>query len=80
MIERITWLDHCEPSNAGNVWWTRDDIDQVTGPTVVDSVGWVVREELDWLLIVGQLTDDGCMSQPLVIIKSCIVARVPLES
>lgn len=79
IAEQIVWLDHCEPDNAGNVWWTADDIEDVAGPAIVTSVGWVTRETPDWLVIVSQITDDGCMSQPLVIVKACILRRATLQ-
>lgn len=76
-LERVVWLDHVEP-HSDNVWWTPDDLDAVTGPAVIASVGWVIREEPTWLLLVSQLADDGWTGRPLVIVKSCVVLREPL--
>lgn len=76
-LERIVWLDHVEPANE-NVWWTPEDLDKVAGPAVIASVGWVMREESTWLLLVSQLSDDGWSGRPLVIIKSCVVLRESL--
>lgn len=72
--EAIVWLDHCEPSNE-NVWWQAEDVAKIEGPSTVDCVGYVVREEADWLAIVNHITDDGCCSQPTVILKNCIISR-----
>lgn len=77
--ELVTWLDHCEPSNAGNVWWAPEDLLEVTGPAVVKSIGWVIREEPSWLLMVSQITEDQHTDQPLVIVKSCILSRHELD-
>lgn len=77
--EYLVWLDHCEPSNP-NVWWSPTELAELDGPTRVETVGFVVREEEDWLAVAGQLTDDGMTSQPLVIIKSCIVVRKPFKT
>lgn len=70
----IRWLDHQEPQND-NVWWSKDDLDEIDGPAVVDTVGYIVRDEQGWLAVVGQLTEDGMCSQPLVLIKSCILSK-----
>jgi len=72
------WADHVEPANTGNVWWSPDDLEQVVGPITVTSVGWVVKETDDWLLIVSQMSADGWTNQPLVIIKSCVLNRTHL--
>lgn len=76
--EEIVWLDHCEPPND-NVWWHPDDISRIEGPSVVRCVSYVVREETDWLVVVAHLTDDGCTSQPTVILKNCIVSRANIR-
>ena len=77
-LERIVWLDHMEP-NGDNVWWTAENVADVEGPSVIVSVGWVIREEATWLMTVAQVTDDGCTSRPLVIVKSCITSRELLK-
>ena len=79
-VEQIVWADHVEPVNNGTVWWSPDDLEQVSGPMTVTSVGWVVKETDDWLLIVSQMSSDGWTNQPLVIIKSCVLARTALQS
>jgi hypothetical protein len=77
--EYIVWLDHQEPY-SGNVWWSPEDHDtNITGPAHVHAVGYIIKETDDWLAIVGQITEDGWTSQPLVIIKSCIVIRNKLK-
>lgn len=79
IVEQIVWADHVEPVNSGNVWWSPDDLEQVSGPMTVTSIGWVVKETDDWLLIVSQMSADGWTNQPLVIIKSCVIARTVLQ-
>lgn len=74
----IRWFDHQEPHND-NVWWTADDLKELDGPAVIESVGYVIRDEQGWLAIVGQITEDGMTSQPLILVKSCILTMNELE-
>jgi len=76
--EFIIWLDHQEP-HSENVWWSPDDHALITGPARVYTVGYVIRETDDWLAVAGQITEDGCTSQPLVLVKSCIIKRSKLK-
>lgn len=75
----IRWLDHQEP-HSENVWWGQEDIDEIDGPAVVDTVGYIVRDEQGWLAVVGQITEDGMCSQPLVLVKSCILSKHELHT
>lgn len=75
--EFIVWLDHQEPQING-VWWSPQDVADIDGPTTVYTVGYVVRETDDWLVIVDQITDDGYTSQPLVLLTVCIIQRLKL--
>lgn len=76
--EYIIWQDHHEPQ-SNNVWWSPEDVETITGPAIIHTVGYVVREQDDWLAIVREVTEDGWTSNPLVLIKSCIVFRKPLS-
>jgi hypothetical protein len=75
--ELIVWLDHCEPSSE-NVWWSPDDVEQVQGPAVMRTVGFVIRECDGWILVTSQVTEDGWCAQPMVLVSSCIVSRKTL--
>ena len=79
IVEQIVWADHVEPVNNGNVWWSPDDLEQESGPMAVTSVRWVMKGKDDGVLIVSQLLRDGWANQPLVIIKSCVIARTVLQ-
>jgi hypothetical protein len=77
--EYIVWLDHHEPQNE-NVWWSPEDLKtSITGPARVHTVGYIIKETDDWLAVAGQVTEDKYTSQPLVIIKSCIVLRKKIK-
>ncbi len=77
--EYIVWLDHQEPY-GDNVWWSPDDhTNNITGPARVHTVGYIIKETDDWLAVVGQVTEDGWTSQPLVLVKSCILTRTKIK-
>lgn len=77
--EHIVWLDHQEPYSE-NVWWSPEDHNtNITGPARIHTVGYIIKETDDWLAVVGQITEDGWTSQPLVIVKSCILIRNKLK-
>lgn len=76
--EFIVWLDHQEPYND-NVWWSPDDHKEIDGPVRVYTVGYILKETDDWLAVVGQITEDRYTSQPLVLVKSCIISRTKLR-
>ena len=76
--EYIVWLDHQEPY-GDNVWWSPDQHAEITGPARVYTVGYIVKETDDWIAVVGQITEDGWTSQPLVLVKSCILTRTKIK-
>lgn len=71
-VTRVSWLDHSEPS--GPVWWDPADLPGVK-PAVIDSVGFNVFENDEYLMLTTAVSDDGLVGRPLVILKAAIVSR-----
>lgn len=72
----IQWRDAAGMSGGG--WQHTEDMDQLE-PRIIDSIGWVYREEKDFVVLashveVGQMNFEGDMCIPKsAIIKRCSV-------
>lgn len=74
----LEWIDHC--SNGDGVWI--DIKDMKIDVTTCKSVGFILKETEDWIVIAGHLSNDcteGQCSGDMQILKKCILKRVPLS-
>lgn len=74
-VEIITWLDHCSWTTTE---WSKLEDTQDLVPLKVTSIGQVVKETKDHLVIVSTLTEGGHTNGEMCIIKGCIVKRTKL--
>ena len=80
----VEWLDHCSVSSTH--WVSMQEIMDLT-PVVAHTVGWVVKETDEYLVIVATLqhVEDGTDANDqdadgeLLILKSCIKRREKLN-
>ena len=83
-VEFITWLDHCTDSERG--WQSLENILKLE-PVVIDTVGWVVKETDDYLVMAASLQDVGENANAsdqdaqgeMLVLKSCIKRREKLN-
>jgi hypothetical protein len=74
--EWIEWYDHCSLEGGG--WRDMNDWDQL-GPLRIVSLGFVVRETDEIVVIVPHYTDDDKGCGDMCILKANIISRRPLE-
>lgn len=78
--EMIVWWDHANCA-ANGPWISRAELDELDGPVVCVSVGFVVRENTDALYMTNTVTADDdrdTIATPFLIVKSCIRSRIVL--
>jgi hypothetical protein len=75
-LERIVWNDHCSYSNPS--WKDGQDLVDLT-PTEIDSVGWVIAEDKDRLVMAAHMSGSGMATGEMCIIKKCIKSRKKLK-
>jgi len=71
--EQVTWLDNCSTDQ-----WT-DLRDIVHKLSVIDSVGFVVHENDELLVLAGHVSDEGLATGLMTIAKKMITERGVLE-
>ncbi len=79
-VELIRWIDACSPAHGG--WSTSDDVDELLEPQIFESVGVVVRED-DQILVLASTMDSAHpptadMGGLTAIPKGCIIKRFPM--
>jgi hypothetical protein len=74
---RIIWQDHTDVETDNGQWNTPESILELTGPAVVETVGYIVREEKEWIAVASSSVGDN-WGHITIIIKSCVVSRSPL--
>ena len=74
----VEWEDHCQVVAQGSSWMGVNDVRNE--PSVIKSLGWIVKEDKDYLTIAGcHDTEGGDIKGVSTIIKSCIVKRKNLK-
>lgn len=76
-MEVIEWLDHCG-GQRDYIWIKAEDVMDLT-PAHVISVGFVVKEETDYLILIPHSCEDDCYGE-LLILKSTITRREILKA
>ena len=72
----VRWIDHA----ACAKWHPQAQIAEELSPCQVESVGWVVREEVDYLILVSsRCPQDETAARGLLIMKPMIRKRLPLN-
>jgi hypothetical protein len=75
-IVLVEWLDHT--AHADTRWTHRDEIAALE-PTVVMSVGYVLKETSQTLTLLPHWNDSGDGYGEIVLLKSCIRKRETLK-
>lgn len=66
----VSWLDHCE--SDGEVWQTTKQAGKRKAATV-HSVGWLVRETEDRLVLSSSTVEgEDLVARPLVLVKAAV--------
>lgn len=75
-MEHITWHDHW---SMGNGWVRTEDVE--LGSLPIHSVGYVVKENKDGVLLAGQVntSNTDTVGGLMFIIKKCIIKRKKLK-
>ena len=76
-IEMIEWADHCSLSNNDRGWRPWSEIENMEVVPIF-SVGWVVKETDQYVIMVSHLGDDNDVYGEMLIIKTCITRRLML--
>lgn len=75
-LEHIQWLDHCS-ENADE--WTPLARVQRIEPSMIDTVGYVIEEVDNHIVVAQSISDDDMVLGNVCILKSDIVQRRPLR-
>ncbi len=78
-VELIEWLDHCSLDDPGVSWYPISRVQEDLAPEIIRTVGWVVKETDDILVVVGSFgQNNDHVADDTLIIKSCIKRRLIL--
>lgn len=74
----LEWEDHCDYGDTP--WLQVDDIKENSRPTTMTSIGWIVHETKNFLVLSNSYVNEAPeVGSALVIIKSCITKREEVE-
>jgi hypothetical protein len=75
----VEWDDHCE--NDGNVWWALDDA-AAAGVARCRSVGWLLHQDADRVVLSTSLVFDGddieMVARPFVLVAAAVRKVTPM--
>ena len=70
----IEWEDHCQVLPDGGGAWLGPEV-LSNKPSVIKSIGFVIKEDKDYVTIASCRDEEDAFKGVSVIIKSCIVKR-----
>jgi hypothetical protein len=73
----IEWVDHATFSD--NIWRSREELGTLK-PVPICSVGFIMHDREDHLVLCSTYSSDKTMCNEFCIIKSCIVKVKPLDA
>jgi hypothetical protein len=74
----IEWLDHS--SLDGNQWQTMENAETLA-PVIVRSIGWLLREDKETLVLVPHTSDEnGMVFGEVCILKRVVIKRKKLRA
>lgn len=77
-LEEIRWWDHF--SLQSKIWYTRDEIEEEKEPIEMVSVGLVIGEDKDHVVMSLSASLDGlAFKQPFFLLKKNIITRKQLK-
>lgn len=74
--EVVEWLDHC--SMFGRKWESLSDALELE-PALVQSIGWVVKETREFIILIPSLCEETEIYGELLILKACIKRRLKVN-
>jgi hypothetical protein len=75
-FELIQWLDHISITDG---WFRGEAIDKLKPGSVIQSVGWVYKEDKDCVHLVATMSQNGQYSGHTCILKKLIQNRWKLR-
>lgn len=76
MLVVVEWDDHCEAD--GNVWMSREDAANCS-PAQCRSVGWLLHQDAERLVLTTSLVDDeDTVARPFVIVAAAVRRVIPV--
>lgn len=72
----LKWLDH---STFKKAEWHEFDQATELSPVTFWSVGWIIREESDYVVLANTSDRSECTHGEFCIIKKAILERIPLK-
>lgn len=81
-LEMITWKDHWGRQEGG--WLALDQVPEPQ-PAIMKTVGWVIKENKDCILVspdidTGVLDNQVKSNHEQLILKSCVVSRKKIKA
>ena len=73
---QVTWLDHS--SFEENTWHEVSQTVSDLTPLEVTTVGWIIHETKDYIVLAGTFTENNHTNGEMCIIKKCILTRKKL--
>lgn len=68
----VTWIDH---SGDAAAWRDVDDAKANVRPVTVRTIGYLIHEEADYILVAPSVTDNRTVSGATAILKCAITRR-----
>lgn len=75
-LVEVSWRDHSSFSDGG---WSTLDAAQALEPILVRSVGFLVKDDETFVVLVAHLTTGNCTAGEMCILKSDIVSKKELR-
>lgn len=69
----VEWDDAAGAPDDKLGWITIDEAIKCVGLVRIMSVGWIIRDDLEAMVLIPNITSDESCDSPTVIPKSCIV-------
>ncbi len=77
-VERIRWIDS---HSAGGIWLDVESLPHSMPVTEIETIGWVLYDEPDRLIVAGSRSIDGQqVGEVISIVKVAVIRREPLNS
>lgn len=72
----LTWVD---AATSGHGWRSLDKVREQVPPTVL-SVGWIIKETPDYVILISSYMDNDNVDGDILVPKGMIVSRQRLSS
>ena len=76
-LVKVKWLDHA--AFHFTQWREEEAFEELT-PVTVETVGWILRDAEDHIVLVATVANNGSFSGDFLILKNCILDMKEMEA